>query len=240
MFEVLLESRHVRPPRPVVATVFSTAFHAGLVALVLGGATVAATSDEMNPLWDKLARFLAPPNREGGAIAEKVSFVSVQEAGSVRGTPGGAPVETTEEKSNRDPVIPQQIAPAVELSDMMKLQVAAEALGSFTEIQVDSAAERDPLSAGPAYPKAMLEKQIEGSALMRFVIDSTGLIDLKTIAIQKATHPDFAKAVEDVMPRMHFRPALMGSKAVRQLVEQEFKFQIKAPVTASPVSVKRP
>src|SRR5689334_9130550 len=141
MFEVLLESRHVRAPRPVVATVFSAAFHGGLVLLILGGATVAAGSDEMNPLWDKIARFLAPPNRQGGEVAEKVSFVTVQAAGSERGTPGGAPVDVKEEAKSGDPVVPQQVSPAVELNDMMKLQVAAEALGSFTEIQVDSAAE---------------------------------------------------------------------------------------------------
>jgi len=40
MFEILLESRHVRPPRPVAATVFSAILHAGIVALAIGGTTV--------------------------------------------------------------------------------------------------------------------------------------------------------------------------------------------------------
>jgi TonB family protein len=240
MFEVLLESRHVRPPRPVVATVFSTAFHVGLIAMLIGGATVAATSEEMNPVWERLARFLAPPNKSGGATAEQLSFVGIEAAGSPRGEPGGVPVEVKENATLGEAVRPQQIAPAVELNDLTRLQIAAQAVGAFTVIDVDSAAERDPLSAAPAYPAAMLEKQIEGAAMMRFVVDSTGLIDLKSIAVQRTSHPEFAKAVQEAMPRMRFRPAVMGANPVRQLVEQEFKFQIKAPVVASPAKAIRP
>jgi TonB family protein len=239
MFEVLLESRHVRPPRPVVATVFSAALHFTIVILGIGGATVAATSDEMNPLWDKIARFLAPPNKSGGSVAEKLSYVGLEAAGSVRGEQSGAPVTVKEQETQGEAVRPQQIAPAVELNELAKLQIAAQAVGAFSVIDVDSAAERDPMSAAPAYPAVMLDKQIEGAATMRFVIDSTGLIDLKTIAVQKATHPEFVKAVEAAMPRMHFRPALRGSLAVRQLVEQEFKFQIKLPTPVTqPKAIK--
>jgi TonB family protein len=238
MFEVLLESRHVRPPRPVVATVFSTAFHAALVILGIGGAAAVVNNDSV--VADMIARFLAPPSKAGGSSAEKLSFVGLETAGSPRGVPNGTPVEVKENATSGDPVLPQQIAPAVDISEFGKLKLAAEAVGAFSVIEVDSAAERDPMSAGPSYPLPMLEKQIEGAALMRFVVDSTGLIDLKTISVQRATHPEFAKAVEDVMPRMHFRPALMGARAVRQLVEQEFKFQIKAPVQAGPVNVKKP
>lgn len=239
MFDVLLESRHVRPPRPIVATVLSAAFHVALVLVGIGG-TVVATSQEMNPLWDKIAQFLAPPNKSGGASAEKLSFVALDAVGSPRGDRDGAPVEVKENETLGEAVRPQQVAPAVELNDLAKLQIAAHAVGAFTVIDVDSAAERDPMSAAPAYPPIMLERQIEGAATMRFVVDSTGLIDLKSIAVQRFTHPEFVKAVQEVMPRMHFRPALMGTKAVRQLVEQEFKFQIKAPAPTSTLKAIRP
>ena len=232
MFEVLLESRHVRSPRPVVATVFSTALHAGIVLLIIGGATAAVATEEMNPLWDKIARFLAPPDKSGGASAEKLSFVGLEVAGSPRGTADGEPVPVKEDARSGTPVIPQQIAPAVELNDLVRLKIAAQALGAFSIIDVDSAAERDPLSAAPLYPKEMLARNIEGSATMRFVIDSTGLIDLGTIAVMASTHDDFVKAVKDAMPRMRFRPAQRGSTAVRQLVEQPFKFEIKLSAAA--------
>src|SRR5262245_19250022 len=122
MFEVLLESRHVKPPRPVVATVLSAALHVGIVVLSIGGATVAATSPEMNPLWEKIARFLAPPNKAGGSSVEKVSFVGIEAAGSPRGEVGGEAVQVKENATAGEAVRPQQIAPAVELNDLAKLQ----------------------------------------------------------------------------------------------------------------------
>ena len=81
----------------------------------------------------------------------------------------------------------------------------------------------------PAYPKDLLAKSVEGHATLRFVVDSTGLIDLGTVRLVEASHPLFLKAVEDAMPRMRFRPAMMGHSAVRQLAEQLFKFEIKKP-----------
>jgi TonB family protein len=227
MFEVLLESRHVRPPRPVVATVFSTAFHTGIVVLLIGGATAAATSEEMNPLWEKIARFLAPPDKAVGAPAEKLAYVGLQADGSPRGQQNAQPVKVNDKAIMGEAVVPQQIAPAVQLTELSRLQIAAQALGAFSVIDVDSAAERDPMSAAPLYPKEMLANNVEGSATMRFVIDSTGLIDLGTISVRVATHDAFAQAVKDAMPRMRFRPALRGTTAVRQLVEQPFKFEIK-------------
>jgi TonB family protein len=228
MFEVLLESRHVRPPRPVVATAFSAAFH-GLIVLSLIGGAVVATSEEMNPLWDKIARFLSPPDKSGGVAAEKLSFVGIEAAGSPKGDPNGVPEPVKENATTGEAIRPQQIAPAVQLNNFERLQIAAQAVGAFSVLEVDSAAERDPLSAAPLYPKEMLIKNVEGSATMRFVIDSTGLIDLGTVAVIASTHPEFVKAVTDVMPRMRFRPALRGATAVRQLVEQPFKFEIKLP-----------
>jgi TonB family protein len=237
MFEVLLESRHVRPPRPVVATVFSAAFHTGLVVFLLGGAAV-ATSEEMNPLWEKIARFLAPPDKAVGAAAEKLSYVGIEAQGSERGQQNAEPIKVDLKATVGEAVVPQQIAPAVQLSELSRLQVAAQALGAFSVIDVDSAAERDPMSAAPLYPREMLANNVEGSATMRFVIDSTGLIDLSTISVRASTHDAFVQAVKDAMPRMRFRPALRGSTSVRQLVEQPFKFEIKVPVAAPTKAIK--
>jgi protein TonB len=240
MFEVLLESRHVRPPRPVVATAVSAAVHAGLVALIAGGAAVATSSDEMNPLWDHIARFLAPPPREIGAPAERLSFVGLGAEGSARGQRDAEPVRVKEKEPAGDAVVPQQVAPAIRLNDLERLQVAAQALGAYSIIEVDSTAERDPLSAAPLYPKEMLARNIEGSAVMQFVIDSTGLIDMRTITVISATHEEFVRAVRDAMPRMRFRPAMRGLVAVRQLVEQPFKFEIRNPGEVPATVVKKP
>jgi TonB family protein len=113
-------------------------------------------------------------------------------------------------------------------------QKMAESLGAFALLDVDSGAVRDPRSAAPTYPSDMEAKGIEGVVRVRFVVDSTGLIDLSTIKVLEATNESFARAVKTALPDMRFRPALMGPQAVRQLSEQDFAFkvQVKRDTTA--------
>ncbi len=101
--------------------------------------------------------------------------------------------------------------------------------GIFTEIEVDLAAERDPTSEGPLYPDAMLEKQIEGAARVRFVVDSTGHAEVASFGVIETNESAFAEAVLMALPRMRFRPASIGEKKVSQHVEQTFVFKITRP-----------
>jgi TonB family protein len=100
---------------------------------------------------------------------------------------------------------------------------------TFSEIEVDSAAVRDPESAGPAYPPKLLELKLEGATVVQFVVDSTGHVDVKSLVVLESTHPDFTQAVRDVLPRMKYQPARMGRRPVAQLVEQKFGFRIAPP-----------
>lgn len=229
MFDVLLESRKMRSPRPLFAATVSTALHVGIVAAGIGGAAVVATSPEMNPIWDQLARFLAPPNAPSVVGGERVSFVALTREGSTKGEDAGVPVPVKEEAKDGEAVVPAKEAQEVRLSDVMELAEAAQTVGAFTIIDVDSIAERDPTSAAPVYPPVLLTRGIEGSAVMRFVIDSTGRVDMSTVRVMDATHQEFARAVRDAMPRMKFRPAKRGAVPVRQLVEQPYMFRIEAP-----------
>lgn len=232
MFDVLLESRHVRPPRPVVATVVSAALHTGLVVALIGGTAAVAVNDGFDPYFDKLARLILPPEAPPTVGGERVAFMAMAEDGSPNGETRGEAVTVKENQFLGEAVVPRKVAQAVELDGMMQLAIAAQSFGAFTVIELDSIAERDPLSEAPAYPKNLLDRNIEGSATLRFVIDSTGLVDLATIRVMDATHQEFARAVRDAMPRMRFRPAMRGSSAVRQLVEQPYKFEISKSSTA--------
>lgn len=238
MFDVLLESRHVRPPRPVIQTVVSVAVHAAIIALIVGS-TAVATNDQARDNFNSFIQFLFPPDRANKPGAEHLAYVGIGATGSPRGQQQGAPVKVDEKNKDGEAVVPQQAAEQAQLNGVMQLAEAAQAVGAFSVIDVDSAAERDPLSAAPAYPKDLLARNIEGYATLRFVVDSTGLIDLSTIRLIEATHPMFAKAVQEAMPRMRFRPAKMGPNAVRQLGEQLFKFEIRKPTSTASV-VKPP
>ena len=228
MFEVLLETKHVRPPRPILETAVSALVHVSIVAALVTGTTVVANPDARDKL-DSFLQFLFPPDRAAKPGDEHLAYMGVGMIGSVRGEARGEPVKVEEKATTGEAVVPQQATELAQLSGILRLAEAAQAVGAFSIVDVDSAAERDPMSAAPAYPKDLLAKSVEGHATLRFVVDSTGLIDLGTVRLVESTHPLFVKAVEDAMPRMRFRPAMMGHSAVRQLAEQLFKFEIKKP-----------
>jgi hypothetical protein len=94
---------------------------------------------------------------------------------------------------------------------------------AYTELQVDSAASRDPSSAAPDYPRWMLQKGIEGSAAVLYVVDSTGTVDTTTYRVISATHPDFSMAVRLALPASASAGVSEGHP-VRQLVQQTFRF----------------
>lgn len=103
----------------------------------------------------------------------------------------------------------------------------------YIAAETDRPVAYDPSSTGPVYPPLLQQAGIEGSATIRFVVDSTGLADMTTVQELVVTHPEFAAAVREALPGMHFRPAELGDRRVRQLVEQEFKFKIQLSVSAA-------
>jgi TonB family protein len=105
----------------------------------------------------------------------------------------------------------------------------ADAFDSFSELEVDVTAERDPESEGPSYPDSLLSRHVEGEARVRFVIDSTGRAITESFGVISTNHAGFGDAVREALPRMKFKPAAMGSKRVAQRVEQTFVFKITRP-----------
>lgn len=96
-----------------------------------------------------------------------------------------------------------------------------------TEIEVDSIVERSAESEAPAYPPALLERNVEGEVRVQFVVDTTGRIDPRSFRVLEATHVEFADAIRAVVPGMKFKPASMARRRVPQLVEQPFFFRIE-------------
>ena len=97
-----------------------------------------------------------------------------------------------------------------------------------TAIDVDSIA-RVVESAAPAYPEALLAQNVEGKAVVQFVVDTLGLVDTLSFTVIEATHAQFAEAVRAVLPVMRFSPAILASRKVKQLVQQPFLFRIVPP-----------
>ena len=112
---------------------------------------------------------------------------------------------------------------------------------TFSEIEVDSAASRDPESAGPEYPPTLMAAGFEGSVLATFVVDTSGRPDLATYIALESSHPLFSLAIRDALPRMKFRPAKRGNVPVRQQVELRFSFRVvRPPPSTAPPSTAPP
>jgi protein TonB len=151
-----------------------------------------------------------------------------------------------------------RLALEVPRGTMKETQVAPESLERLppialgdsikTELEVDSTVRRFDDGVAPAYPPALLRRQVEGAVLVQYVVDTLGRADTSTFRVLSATHPDFARAVKAALPRMRFRPAIMSSRVVPQLVQQPFAFRIvdtsrtrrvPSPLVRPPVSGSR-
>jgi TonB family protein len=162
--------------------------------------------------------------------------------------PGLRPQQETVTWTALSPVSGQGFAPkeAARSSDRLEIEVprgtmremavAPEALERLppialgdsikTELEVDSAVIRYEDGVAPTYPPVLLRRRMEGSVLVQYVVDTLGHADTSTFRVLSATHPDFARAVKAALPDMRFRPAIMASRLVPQLVQQPFAFRI--------------
>ena len=97
--------------------------------------------------------------------------------------------------------------------------------GTYFEFQV----EKPVVPVGqvaPAYPAELQARGVPGQVIAQFVVDETGRVDVATFKVVESTHALFTSAVEAALPRMRFQPAELGGRAVRQVVQQPFVFNI--------------
>jgi protein TonB len=79
----------------------------------------------------------------------------------------------------------------------------------------------------PAYPPALLESHIDGRVLAQFVVDTSGVPDIRTLKILESSSPLFSAAVRDALPGLRFVPAKLEGRRVRQIVQQPFNFAVR-------------
>ena len=226
MFDVLLESR---PPRERLAlsrgSVASLTTHLiiiGFIAATAGGGALYLAG----PI--ERAIFLAPFRKEPKTAAvEQLAFASgVDGRGQFEGIDGLEGTDALLERGGRG----AGSAAAGDGSAFKALSAIpspnANVASAFMEFDVDSAAERAADAEVPPYPGSLLRQGIEGLTMVQFVVDSTGMVDLRSFKEIRATHPLFTLSVYSALSRMRYRPASIGGRPVRQLVQQEFRFRI--------------
>jgi TonB family protein len=216
MLDVLLESRGVRAPRPLLEATLSVLAHGALIVALVAGPALGKRAAEDPPLQETtVALYVVPPDQAGPRQNEHLQFVSEGEKGSAADRPSEG-----EEPAN------ESSAPRSDETNAVSTQRTLSNGDAYSVLDVDSAAVRDPSSAAPAYPVGMMHLAIEGTATIKFVIDTAGRVDLGTVQTLTATNAAFANAVLVALPRMRFHPAHIGEKPVRQISQEEFKFQL--------------
>ena len=204
---------------PLTGSAASLLLHAGILAgTLLYSAHLDALPPE--PEGPASAQFLYPLLRPmPRPVQEAISFVGLGQS-----QPVGAPVQ----QAPSAPLPPTEIPPPPRQMAVAEVH-APDPPKAFSELEVDSAAVRDPDSAGPVYPLTLLALKVEGATVVQFVVDSTGKVDVVSLVILESTHPEFTQAVRDALPHMKYQPAHLGKRAVAQLVEQRFGFRILPP-----------
>jgi protein TonB len=80
--------------------------------------------------------------------------------------------------------------------------------------------------ARPRYPEALRQAGVDGHVLVRFVVDTTGRVDLASVQILNSTHELFSRAVRDALGNFRFKAAEVGGRRIAALAEMPFDFQI--------------
>jgi TonB family protein len=213
-------------------------------ALLIGGAIASTTRPaSLDPDWiENRAYYLPPPNRlpsqEGSR--ETIKYVELAPEGVGAGY-GQAGVGTGQ-------AVLHDSSPSIgdlgrDLTNSDPAPTLAGGDSVFSQLEVDSIVSRYPGSAAPAYPIEMLKQGVQGSVMTQYVVDTSGFADTTSLRIMRTTHPEFSEAVRAALPFMRFFPAKVGSKKVRQLVEQEFSFKIEQAANQTPAtqaSAKKP
>jgi TonB family protein len=114
-------------------------------------------------------------------------------------------------------------------SELVESEMPSKGLSpnqTYFEFQVEQPVAGRPGSAAPRYPDSLRVAGIEGQVLAQFVVDQEGHPDMSTFKVLKTDHDLFTNAVKQSLPAMKFTAAEVGGRAVKQLVQMPFQFNL--------------
>jgi len=124
-------------------------------------------------------------------------------------------------------------APPLSDADVQRVLLAGtgepkpvDANATFFEFQVEQPVTAVPGNRGPRYPDELRKSGVEGEVLAQFIVDNDGHADMNSFKVLKSNHDLFTAAVMSVLPDMKFKAAQVGGRAVKQLVQMPFQFNL--------------
>jgi protein TonB len=79
----------------------------------------------------------------------------------------------------------------------------------------------------PRYPESLRRAGIEGDVVVKFVVDTTGRVDLRSVEIVSSTHDAFTLAVRESLGRLRFQPSVVGERKMNSLAVMPFRFTLR-------------
>jgi len=210
--------------RGSASALLSVATHALLIAAAVQATRPEAGVVPQHALANRIF-YLPPPDRHPAqqAQGERIQFLQL-------GVAAGAGVRFIDAPTGQDLVGTRSTTPGwltgLDSLSTPELPRLSGVDSVYSVLEVDSTVARDPLSAAPVYPPDLLSQGVQGYAMVRYVVDTTGRALLASFAVVDASHDGFSQAVREALPLMRFSPARIQGHAVRQMVEQEFSFRI--------------
>ena len=128
-----------------------------------------------------------------------------------------------------------------EFLDVLAKGVAAATTLTDAELLKQGPVEQKPIALAKhvnyVYPRAPKLANQSGSALVQFVVDTTGKARPETIVCMQATYKDFALAAIDAVKMMEFTPATLEGHKIEQLVQYPIDFKLNAVLPVKPFEV---
>jgi Gram-negative bacterial TonB protein C-terminal len=97
---------------------------------------------------------------------------------------------------------------------------------TYFEFQVEKPATMLDGAPMPKYPRVLERSGIGGEVQAQFVVRNSGKADMDSFKVLKSTDELFTQAVRNWIIGITFSPAMIGGKAVNQLVQQSFQFAV--------------
>ena len=79
----------------------------------------------------------------------------------------------------------------------------------------------------PRYPEAMRRAGVEGDVVVKFIVDTTGRVDMGSLEVLRSTHDAFTAAARETLAKLRFAPATTGERKTRALAVMPFHFTLR-------------
>jgi TonB family protein len=109
---------------------------------------------------------------------------------------------------------------------------------TFFEFQVEQEAKLVAGGTAPRYPTALRAAKVEGEVLAQFVVNQEGRVDTASFKALKSTDPMFTATVRSSLTELKFTPARVGDKAVKQLVQMPFVFNLSQETATAGAAIR--